>query len=68
MTVCSQGLKKKQSVVVFDFIKNSNEEVSVQAGQVVDVLEKDDGSGWVKVTDGINEGLMPASYINFEEI
>ena len=33
-------------------------------GAVVDVLEDDDGSGWVKVADGSGgKGLIPASYI-----
>jgi hypothetical protein len=32
---------------------------------VVHVLEEDDGSGWVKVTDSdSNQGLVPASYLD----
>ena len=42
---------------------------SVSAGAVVKVLEDDDGSGWVKVSDTNGEkGLVPATYLEpFEE-
>lgn len=33
-------------------------------GSIVQVLEEDDGSGWVKVTDRSGgKGLVPASYL-----
>lgn len=32
-------------------------------GSIVSVIEHDDGSGWVKVSDGSDDGLVPASYL-----
>ncbi|THG97298.1 hypothetical protein EW026_g4673 [Hermanssonia centrifuga] len=50
--------------VIFDFIPTSPFELAVTEGASVQVLEEDDGSGWVKVTDedGV-KGLVPASYV-----
>lgn len=31
------------------------------------MIEPDDGSGWVKVSDGENAGLVPASYVEYED-
>lgn len=37
------------------------------AGDSVQVLETDDGSGWVKAADGQgNSGLVPASYLAYD--
>ncbi|EIM85766.1 uncharacterized protein STEHIDRAFT_79768 [Stereum hirsutum FP-91666 SS1] len=50
--------------VVFDFTPTSAFELAVHEGAQVDVLEDDDGSGWVKVADSNGgRGLIPASYI-----
>ena len=38
-----------------------------EAGTPVQVVEEDDGSGWVKVSDGRKSGLVPASYLNKDE-
>ncbi|KAJ8593663.1 hypothetical protein M405DRAFT_579416 [Rhizopogon salebrosus TDB-379] len=51
--------------VIFDFAASSSFELNVIEGAVVHVLEEDDGSGWVKVTDSdSNQGLIPASYLD----
>ena len=40
----------------------------VSEGDVVRVVEEDDGSGWVKVDDGSGgKGLVPASYVQLTE-
>ncbi|OCH90899.1 hypothetical protein OBBRIDRAFT_792810 [Obba rivulosa] len=50
--------------VVFDFTSSSPFELGVSEGALVQVLEEDDGSGWVKVADRSGgKGLVPASYI-----
>ncbi|KIK97074.1 hypothetical protein PAXRUDRAFT_256847 [Paxillus rubicundulus Ve08.2h10] len=55
--------------VVFDFLASSAFELSVSEGMVVHVLEEDDGSGWVKVTDGHGgTGLVPASYLEMLDL
>ncbi|OOF92829.1 hypothetical protein ASPCADRAFT_210086 [Aspergillus carbonarius ITEM 5010] len=39
------------------------DEVDVQEGDDIVVLEPDDGSGWMRVRAGPAEGLVPASYV-----
>jgi hypothetical protein len=39
----------------------------VAEGTSVQVIEPDDGSGWVKVSDGLHSGLVPASYVEYED-
>jgi len=53
--------------MLFDFTPTSEFELQVAEGTSVQVLEPDDGSGWVKVSDGHNAGLVPASYVEYEE-
>jgi len=53
----------EEAAVVFDFTSSSTFELSVAAGTQVRIVEADDGSGWVKVTDGRGTGLVPAAYI-----
>ncbi|KAJ7677465.1 hypothetical protein B0H17DRAFT_1079241 [Mycena rosella] len=52
--------------MLFDFAPTSEFELQVAEGTSVQVLEPDDGSGWVKVSDGQNAGLVPASYVEYE--
>ncbi|KAJ7367108.1 hypothetical protein DFH08DRAFT_836568 [Mycena albidolilacea] len=53
--------------MLFDFTPTSEFELQVAEGAVVQVIEPDDGSGWVKVSDGENAGLVPASYVEYED-
>ncbi|KAJ7505127.1 hypothetical protein B0H11DRAFT_1976959 [Mycena galericulata] len=53
--------------MLFDFTPTSEFELQVAEGTSVRVLEPDDGSGWVKVSDGQNSGLVPASYVEYED-
>lgn len=53
----------KKSTVLFDYKRTASDEISVRYGQTVFVTRKDDGSGWTRVSDLINEGLMPTSYL-----
>lgn len=53
---------------MFDFVASSPFELNVVEGQLVEVVEEDDGSGWVKVGNpktGEN-GLVPATYVQLE--
>lgn len=57
-----------QGTILFDFTASSPFELSVSEGSVVDVLELDDGSGWVKIGDASGEkGLVPATYVQLME-
>ncbi|KAF9473432.1 hypothetical protein BDN70DRAFT_997635 [Pholiota conissans] len=50
--------------VMFDFDATSEFELGVQDGEIVHIVESDDGSGWVKVENHEgNSGLVPASYL-----
>ncbi|KZT09361.1 uncharacterized protein LAESUDRAFT_675278 [Laetiporus sulphureus 93-53] len=50
--------------VLFNFSPTSPFELGVSVGATVQVLEEDDGSGWVKVADGSGgKGLVPATYV-----
>ncbi|KAH9948829.1 hypothetical protein B0H21DRAFT_731329 [Amylocystis lapponica] len=54
--------------VLFDFSPTSPFELAVFEGTSVEVLEEDDGSGWVKVADNTGgKGLVPSSYIQFTD-
>ncbi|TFY60166.1 hypothetical protein EVJ58_g5319 [Rhodofomes roseus] len=54
--------------VFYDFTPTSPFELAVTAGSNVQVLEEDDGSGWVKVADEFGgKGLVPASYVQVVE-
>jgi len=50
--------------VVYDYTPTSPFELAIIEGQNVQILEEDDGSGWIKVADTSGgSGLVPASYI-----
>lgn len=49
--------------MIFDFTASSTFELTASAGTPIWVVEADDGSGWVKVSDGRKEGLVPSSYL-----
>jgi len=52
---------------MFDFTASSTFELTISAGTQVHLVEEDDGSGWVKVSDGTHQGLVPATYIQMDE-
>ncbi|CAG8475963.1 12432_t:CDS:10 [Funneliformis caledonium] len=52
---------------LYDYIADTEEELSVSAGDIITVFELDDGSGWVKAFYNGKEGLVPASYIEYHD-
>ncbi|KAH7106916.1 hypothetical protein BKA62DRAFT_611651, partial [Auriculariales sp. MPI-PUGE-AT-0066] len=59
-----QKMKYRTATIQFDYTASSPFELSVAEGSEVDILEDDDGSGWVKVQDPEGQsGLIPASYL-----
>lgn len=48
--------------VLYDFEGQAEGELSVSAGETLVLLERDSGSGWIKVRRGGEEGLVPATY------
>ena len=56
---------QQTATLLYDFTASSELELSVGAGEVVEVLQPEDASGWIKVRlpgDG-REGLVPANYM-----
>jgi hypothetical protein len=53
--------------VLFDYQKKENDELTVFAGQCIWIVEEDDGSGWTRVTNGTESGLVPSTYISRTE-
>ncbi|KZS91252.1 hypothetical protein SISNIDRAFT_479235 [Sistotremastrum niveocremeum HHB9708] len=54
------------AVLLFEFKATTPYELSVSEGAIVQILEEDDGSGWLKVSDGRKSGLIPTSYVEFQ--
>ncbi|KAI9140317.1 hypothetical protein BKA69DRAFT_515846 [Paraphysoderma sedebokerense] len=60
----------KKTTVLYDYVPAADrtDELNVAAGDVVEILESDDGSGWLKVKNKKGEeGLIPASYCEMGE-
>ncbi|XP_066549678.1 SH3 and PX domain-containing protein 2A isoform X2 [Amia ocellicauda] len=53
----------EQYVVVASYEKQENSEISLQAGEVVDVIEKNE-SGWWFVSTAEEQGWVPATYLD----
>ncbi|KAG0222948.1 hypothetical protein BGW41_005780 [Actinomortierella wolfii] len=61
------SLDHSQAQVIYDYDAASPAEMSVRAGEIVTVLEGDDGSGWVRCSLDNRSGLVPATYIEIEQ-
>ncbi|KAF8192143.1 hypothetical protein BJ912DRAFT_963009 [Pholiota molesta] len=61
--------ERANAKVLFDFTVTSEFELGVQEGEIVHIVESDDGSGWAKVEnlEG-NSGLVPASYLKVRDV
>ncbi|KAF2199475.1 FCH-domain-containing protein [Delitschia confertaspora ATCC 74209] len=49
--------------MIYPYQQAADGELSVSEGREVTIIEADDGSGWMKVRAGTDEGLVPASYV-----
>nr|XP_028586201.1 SH3 and PX domain-containing protein 2A isoform X4 [Podarcis muralis] len=58
----SEPMILDQYVVVSNYEKQENSEISLQAGEVVDVIEKNE-SGWWFVSTSEEQGWVPATYL-----
>ncbi|KAG0292801.1 hypothetical protein BGZ98_002458 [Dissophora globulifera] len=67
-TESNASINQVQAHVIYDYEATSPGELSVKAGDVVTMVEGDDGSGWVTCqVHGAEPGLIPASYIEIEQ-
>ncbi|KAL4903880.1 hypothetical protein BDW74DRAFT_155554 [Aspergillus multicolor] len=56
--------KEPRGKMLYPYQATGTDEVTVQEGEEVTVLEPDDGSGWMRVkSESSAEGLVPASYV-----
>ncbi|KAI9095141.1 hypothetical protein DFS34DRAFT_187454 [Phlyctochytrium arcticum] len=53
-----------QARVEYDYQKANDDELTIHTGETVWIIQPDDGSGWATVTNGTQEGVVPASYIS----
>ncbi|XP_048361215.1 SH3 and PX domain-containing protein 2A isoform X3 [Sphaerodactylus townsendi] len=58
----SEPMILEQYVVVSNYEKQENSEISLQAGEIVDVIEKNE-SGWWFVSTSEEQGWVPATYL-----
>ena len=60
----SDAINNPKAVVVYNYIKKDNEEMSLGKSQIVTVLESKRGSEWWKVQDSIGrQGYYPSHYL-----
>lgn len=59
----SHKSNESKGKMVYPYQATGEGEISVDDGKEVAILEPDDGSGWIKVRAGHEEGLVPASYV-----
>ena len=58
------AMTSPKAVVVYNYIKKDNQEVSLGKSQIVTVLESKRGSEWWKVQDSIGrQGYYPSHYL-----
>ncbi|EEB09283.2 diacylglycerol binding protein Bzz1 [Schizosaccharomyces japonicus yFS275] len=50
--------------VLYDYVGTTDDDLNVKEGQMVVILQPDDGTGWVRARSGSAEGLVPASYLD----
>lgn len=51
-------------LVLYDYDARDDSELTVKEGYYVEVIEPDDGSGWVTASLGGQTGLVPAAYLH----
>ncbi|KAI9754949.1 MAG: H(+)-transporting V0 sector ATPase subunit c [Chaenotheca gracillima] len=49
--------------MIYPYESSGPDEITLDDGKDVVVLEPDDGSGWIKVRAGAREGLVPTAYV-----
>ncbi|KAJ5922469.1 hypothetical protein N7516_010172 [Penicillium verrucosum] len=55
--------KEPRGKMLYAYQATGSDEVSVEDGDEVVILQPDDGSGWLRVRSGANEGLVPTAYV-----
>lgn len=48
---------------LYNYTPQTDDELLMNAGDILKVVEGDDGTGWIKVSLNDRTGLVPASYV-----
>ncbi|KAL2868132.1 putative actin polymerization protein Bzz1 [Aspergillus lucknowensis] len=57
--------REPRGKMLYPYQSTGADEVSVEEGEDVIIVEPDDGSGWMRVrSESLGEGLVPASYVD----
>ncbi|GMM52996.1 Bzz1 protein [Starmerella bacillaris] len=66
-SLINPGSSQSETVLVlYDFTAAGVGELSVQAGNTANLIENDDGTGWVKVDFQGQQGLVPSTYVQVQ--
>ncbi|KAJ5780709.1 hypothetical protein N7457_005869 [Penicillium paradoxum] len=57
------GSKEPRGKMLYAYQATGPDEVTVEDGDDVVIVQPDDGSGWMRVRAGAHEGLVPATYV-----
>ncbi|XP_071802027.1 formin-binding protein 1-like [Asterias amurensis] len=55
-----------QAKAKFAFQSGDVNSLSMEVGDVLDIMEEDTGDGWTRVRKGDNEGFVPTTYLEFD--
>jgi hypothetical protein len=59
----SSKAAEQKGKMAYAYQANGEGEISVSEGREITILEPDDGTGWMRVRVGSQEGLVPTSYV-----
>ncbi|KAJ6027008.1 hypothetical protein N7499_005113 [Penicillium canescens] len=62
-TESSSKSKEPRGKMLYAYQATGSDELTVEDGDDVVIVQADDGSGWMRVRTGGNEGLVPTAYV-----
>ncbi|KYQ92298.1 SH3 domain-containing protein [Tieghemostelium lacteum] len=62
----NSGGSELQARALYDYDSGESTDLNLRAGDIITVVQQDDGSGWTKGRDSYgNEGIFPSTYIEY---
>ncbi|KAI3654933.1 hypothetical protein MP228_000313 [Amoeboaphelidium protococcarum] len=55
-----------QALVLYDYTAGNSDEISITAGESINVVDEEDDAGWIKVSKNGKVGLAPKSYLEIK--
>lgn len=62
-TITSESSLSSKAKVLYAYEAAGDDEISLLAGDILEIIEEDDGSGWTTLRSGAKQGLAPTSYL-----